>query len=62
MPTIRFAIDIETYEALTDQATRHLRSTDHHAAVLLRQALGLPFPLPEGTEKRHLAPQPETSA
>jgi hypothetical protein len=46
MPILRFAVDKETYEALCDHATRHLRPTDHHAAALLRQALGLPFPLP----------------
>jgi hypothetical protein len=46
MPTLRFAVDPETYEALVDHANRHLRPTDNHAAALLRMALGLPVPIP----------------
>jgi hypothetical protein len=56
MPTIRFGLDQETYDALIDEAERHLRPADRHAAALLRQALGLPFPLPSP-----VGPQPMAS-
>lgn len=52
MPTLRFSVDPETFDALVDHATRHLRPTSDHAAVLLRQALGLPFPIPTSDRQK----------
>ena len=48
MPAIKAGLDNETYEALTADAARYLRPTERHIAALLRQALGLPVPLPAG--------------
>ena len=48
MATLKIGLDDETYTALMDDATRHLRPTDWHAKAILRQALGLPFPYPDG--------------
>jgi hypothetical protein len=66
MPTLRFAVDPETYEALVDHANRHLRPTDNHAAALLRMALGLPVPIPARgkQESAHMVPigEAETNA
>jgi hypothetical protein len=44
MATLKIGLDDETYAALIDDASRHLRPADWHAKALLRQALGLPFP------------------
>ena len=46
MPNIRLNLDDETYERLTESAVSNRRPLDWHAEVLLRQALGLPFPYP----------------
>jgi hypothetical protein len=46
MPAIRAGLDNETYDALLADAERHLRPAERHIAALLRQALGLPVPLP----------------
>jgi hypothetical protein len=46
MPTLRVGLDDETYYALLADAERHLRPGERHMAALLRQALGLPVPLP----------------
>jgi plasmid stability protein len=46
MPKVSTGIDEETYQALLVDAARHLRPAERHIAALLRQALGLPMPLP----------------
>jgi hypothetical protein len=46
MPTLRVGLDEETYRALLVDAERHLRPGERHMLALLRQALGLPVPLP----------------
>jgi hypothetical protein len=44
MPTLRVTLDRETYDALVEHAQRHRRPVGWHAEVLLRLAVGLPFP------------------
>jgi hypothetical protein len=44
MPTIKISLDQETYGCLSEAAVRELRPIPWHALVLLRGALGLPFP------------------
>lgn len=46
MARIRLDLDQETFVALTDRALRERRTPVWQAEVLLRQALGLPFPYP----------------
>jgi hypothetical protein len=46
MPTLKLSLDPETYDPLSVAASPHLRPPDWHAEALLRQALGLSFPLP----------------
>jgi hypothetical protein len=46
MPHIRIDIDEETYSALMHKADEELRPLHSEAAVILRRALGLPFPYP----------------
>jgi hypothetical protein len=45
MPTLKLSLAPETYDALFAAASSHLRPPDWHAEALLRQALGLSFPL-----------------
>jgi len=45
MPTIKLALDPEAFDALSAAASANLRPPDWHAEALLRQALGLSFPL-----------------
>jgi len=56
MPKLRLDLDQETYEALASQALAQRRSVILQAEVILRQALGLPFPYPTA------APVEESSA
>jgi hypothetical protein len=49
---IRVSLDDEMHAALIQDASRHLRPTVYHAKALLRSALGLPFPYPEGFDER----------
>jgi hypothetical protein len=44
MPTIKIAVDQETYAQLSASAVRELRPIPWHIIVLLRRSLGLPFP------------------
>jgi hypothetical protein len=46
MPRLKLVIDDETFEALEQRARSERRSTDWQAEVILRQSLGLPFPVP----------------
>ena len=46
MPRLRLDLDRETYEALASEALAQRRSVILQAEVILRQALGLPFPYP----------------
>jgi hypothetical protein len=46
MATLKIDLDDETYTALIDDASRHLRPADWYVKAILRQALGLPFPYP----------------
>lgn len=44
MPTIKVSLDPETYSSLSDAAVRELRPIPWQMVVILRRALGLPFP------------------
>ena len=44
MPRLKLDLDTETFESLIAHATAELRPVQLQAEVLLRQALGLPFP------------------
>ncbi|MGH8055795.1 MAG: hypothetical protein ACREOH_00960 [Candidatus Entotheonellia bacterium] len=44
MPTIKISLDPETYSSLSDSAVRELRPIPWQMVVILRRALGLPFP------------------
>ena len=44
MPRLRLDLDTETFESLVAHATAELRPVQLQAEVLLRRALGLPFP------------------
>ena len=44
---IKIPVDAELYAAIIRDAGRHLRSADLHVVFLLRQAMGLDFPLPK---------------
>jgi len=46
MAILKLNLDQETLDALMDLASRERRPADWQAEVLLRQALGLPFPYP----------------
>lgn len=46
MPTLRLDLDAATFERLTAVAIAELRPIPWQAEVLLRKALGMPFPLP----------------
>ena len=59
MPTLKLSLDPETYEALSQSASSHLRPPDWHAEALLRHALGLPFPYPAGMTRTAVTPPPE---
>lgn len=48
MPKLRLDLDQETFEALTDKAFSERRPVQLQAEVILRQALGLQFPYPNG--------------
>ena len=61
MPTIKISLDSETYASLSNIAVRERRPIPGQAFVLLRQSLGLPFPLEMNTDKP-LAPGTEKHA
>jgi hypothetical protein len=44
MPTLKVPMDNDTYEALLENASQHLRPPLWHAAAIIRAALGLPIP------------------
>ena len=48
MPRLRLDLDQETFEALADKAFAERRPVPYQVEVILRQALGLPFPFPVG--------------
>jgi hypothetical protein len=50
---LKLDIDGETYDKLIEVACRERRPPDWHAEVLLRQALGLPFPYPPMRRDEH---------
>ena len=52
MPTLKLSLDQETYDALYQAAASHLRPPDWHAQAILRQALGLLFPMPAKDEPK----------
>ena len=58
MPRLRLDLDTETFDSLVAQASAELRPVQLQAEVLLRQALGLPFPL--GIDDPPSAPSDET--
>jgi outer membrane biogenesis lipoprotein LolB len=52
MTRLRLELDQETYNALLSQAKAERRLAAQEAEVLLRQALGLPFPVPRESTDR----------
>lgn len=58
MAQIRLDLDQETLSALMDRALRERRTPVWQAEVMLRQALGLPFPYPPVPD----APSPTTAS
>lgn len=62
MARLRLDLDQETFLALTDRALRERRDPVSQAVVMLRQALGLPFPYPESTQQADPTAQVEISA
>ena len=46
MPRLRLDLDRETFDALTAQALAERRPVIFQAEVVLRLAMGLPFPYP----------------
>jgi len=56
MPRLRLDLDRETFEALGAQAIAQRRTAVWQAEVLLRQALGLPFPYPLTTPADNSTP------
>ena len=63
MLTIKIDVDQETYERLVDEAVSVRRPTPRHAGVVIRQALGLPFPEPpHGRMTDHTAPAEPATA
>ena len=58
MPRLRLDLDRETFDALGVQALAERRPAHYQAEVLLRQALGLPFPFPANTPET----EPTTSS
>jgi hypothetical protein len=65
--TIKIDVDQETYERLVDEAVSVRRPTPRHAGVVIRRALGLPFPeLMPGRLTTHTdpacEPDPKTAA
>lgn len=57
MPKLRLDPDRETYDRLVEIADVQRRPVGWQAEVLLRQAVGLPFP-PAANEPADLRPQP----
>ena len=50
MPILKLEVDSETYDRLVEQSVAERRSIVWHAGVVLRRALGLPFPIPGSIE------------
>jgi hypothetical protein len=50
MAGLKIVLDKETLDALERRAQSERRPLDWQAEVLLRQSLGLPFPLPKDSE------------
>jgi hypothetical protein len=48
---LTICLDEQMHSALMQDASRHLRPTIYHAKALLRQALGLTFPYPDGFDE-----------
>ena len=61
MARLRLDLDQETFLALTDRALRERRAVVCQAEVMLRQALGLPFPYPAEATRRAITPQEHTA-
>jgi|RhiMetdeSRZDD1v2_1073273.scaffolds.fasta_scaffold1300266_2 hypothetical protein len=60
MPLIRINLDTDCFNRLAESAIEELRPIPWQAEVLLRRALGLPFPCrPEGARQCPLAQQPQ---
>ncbi len=47
MSVLRINLDVDTFERLQSAAVAERRPLPWQAEVILRQALGLPFPYPE---------------
>jgi hypothetical protein len=58
MPRLRLDLDLETFEALADKAFAERRPVHYQAEVILRQALGLPFPFPVGSNSSFTSQPP----
>jgi hypothetical protein len=57
MARLRLDIDQETFERLREVALQERRLPEWQAEVLLRQALGLPFPYPKTADEAPRAAQ-----
>jgi hypothetical protein len=56
MPRLRLDLDRETFEALAAQAIAQRRTAPWQAEVILRRALGLPFPFPTSSDSAATTP------
>jgi hypothetical protein len=52
MPIVRVDLDRHSFNKLAECAVEERRPLPWQAAVLLRRALGLPFPIPAEDEQR----------
>lgn len=62
MARLRLDVDRETYERLLDAAAVERRPPSWQAEVMLRRALGLPFPPPADPSALQCADSPRASA
>ena len=52
MPTINIDLDTDSFHRLAELAVEERRPIPWQAEVVLRRALGLPFPIPHAGEQR----------
>lgn len=62
MARLHLELDLETFVALTDRALRERRPVVWQAEVILREALGLPFPYPPAPDEPMAHAKAEASA
>ena len=59
---LKIELDTETTEALMNSAVRELRPAGLQAEVLLKRALGLPFPPEDRPKEKDLVPAEKARA